>query len=415
MRVLIFSQYYYPEPIPKPHELAEKLAEDGHEVCVLTGYPHYPSGNLASGYKLGLKMREKIRNIPVLRLFEMPYHNAKPVQRMLNYLSFMFTAPLGAFLTPKVDVMYVWHPPLTIGLAALIISKIKRVPFVYDVQDIWGHFTVLSGMVKEGSLTIKMIRRLERFVSRQADHLIVQTEAGRAYFVERGVKEERISILPHWIDEQMFAEAGNIERDRLRQEMNWQDQFIVLFAGNLGTVQGLESVVEAARRMPNGKARIVFVGDGTDKPRLERIALELKVGDKLQFVDRQPIERMPAFMAAADALLINLKKSEFTKFVIPSKTVAYLASGKPILMSAGGASEDLIKEARAGLTVEPDDSEMLAQAIDEMCQMPKDELNKLGTNGRDFLLKYLSKNKVIADYEKLIKTVADNYREKRAK
>jgi glycosyltransferase involved in cell wall biosynthesis len=415
MRVLIFSQYYYPEPIPKPHELAEKLADDGHEVCVLTGYPHYPTGNLAPGYKLGLKMREKIRNIPVLRLFEMPYHNAKPVQRMLNYLSFMITAPLGAFLTPKVDVMYVWHPPLTIGLAALVISKIKRVPFVYDVQDIWGHFTVLSGMVKEGSLTIKMIRRLERFVSRNADHLIVQTEAGRAYFVERGVKEERISILPHWIDEQMFAEAGNIERDRLRQEMNWQDQFIVLFAGNLGTVQGLESVVEAAKRMPNGKARIVFVGDGTDKPRLERIARDLQVGDKLQFVDRQPIERMPAFMAAADALLINLKKSEFTKFVIPSKTVAYLASGKPILMSAGGASEDLIREARAGLTVEPDDSEMLAQAIDEMCQMPKDELNKLGTNGRDFLLKYLSKNKVIADYEKLIKTVAEDYRQKRAK
>jgi len=413
MRVLIFSQYYYPEPIPKPHELAEKLAEDGHDVCVLTGYPHYPTGTLTKGYKLGLMMREKIGKIPVLRLFEMPYHSTKPFLRMVNYLSFMVSAPLGAFFTPKVDVMYVWHPPLTIGLAAWVISKIKRVPFIYDVQDIWGHFTVLSGMVKEGSLTIKIIRRLEKWVCSQADHLIVQTEAGRDYFVERGVKEERIAILPHWIDEQMFAEAGNAERERLREEMNWQDEFIVLFAGNLGIVQGLDSVVEAARRIPNGKARIVFVGDGTDKPRLERIAEELKVGDKLQFVDRQPIERMPAFMAAADALLINLKKSEFTKFVIPSKTVAYLASGKPILMSAGGASEDLIREAGAGLTVEPDDSEKLAEAIDEMCRMSKEELGKLGTNGRDFLLKYLSKNKVIAEYENLIKTVAENRRKKR--
>jgi colanic acid biosynthesis glycosyl transferase WcaI len=414
MRVLIFSQYYYPEPIPKPHELAEKLHSDGHEVSVLTGYPHYPAGKLADGYRHGLMMREKIRNIPVLRLFEMPYENTKPMQRMINYLSFMCTSILGAFLTPKVDVMYVWHPPLTIGLAAWAIAKIKGIPFIYDVQDIWGHFTVLSGMVKEGSLTIKVIRRLERWVGAQADHLIVQTEAGRDYFVERGVRPERIAILPHWIDEQMFAEAGLADRERLRREMNWQDEFIVLFAGNLGTVQGLDSVVEAAQRIPNGKAKIVFVGDGTDKPRLEKIAEELKVGDKLQFVDRQPIERMPAFMAAADALLINLKKSEFTKFVIPSKTVAYLASGKPILMSAGGASEDLIREARAGLTVEPDDSEKLAEAIDEMCRMSKDELNRLGANGRDFLLKYLSKNKVIAEYENLIKTVAENHRKKRS-
>ena len=408
MRVLILSQYYYPEGVPKPHELAEELAANGHEVSVLTGFPHYPGGKLAEGYRLGLILREKIRNIPVLRLFELPYHSTNALLRMANYLSFMISAPFGAFLTPKVDVIYVWHPPQTIGVAAWLVSKIKRAPFVYDVQDIWGHFTVLSGMVREGSLAIKIIRWLEKFVSRRADHLIVQTEAGREYFVERGVARENISILPHWIDEKMFSESGAEERSILREQMGWQNKFVVLFAGNLGIVQGLDSVIEAARNIPNGNAKIVFVGDGTDKPRLQKMADEFNVGDKIQFVDRQPIERMPAFMAAADALLISLKKSELTKYVVPSKTVAYLASGKPILMAAGGASEDLIKQAEAGITVEPENAAELASAIEQMRQMPPEELNKFGACGRDFLVKNLSKRKVIADYEELLRKVAEN-------
>lgn len=412
MRVLIFSQYYYPEGVPKPHELAEELAAQGHEVFVLTGYPHYPGGKLAEGYKLGLMHREKIRKIPVLRLFELPYHSTNALLRMANYLSFMLSAPFGAFLTPKVDVIYVWHPPQTIGVAAWLISLIKRAPFVYDVQDIWGHFTVLSGMVREGSLAIKIIRMLEKFVSRRAHHLIVQTEAGREYFAERGVQKEKISILPHWIDEKMFAAARSDDRAKMRKEYGWEDKFIVLFAGNLGIVQGLDSVIEAAKQISNGNSKIVFVGDGTDKPRLEKLAEELNVGDKVEFVERQPMEKMPAFMAAADALLVSLKKSELTKFVIPSKTVAYLASGKPILMATGGASEDLIRAAKAGIVVEPENAPELATAIEKLRKMPEIEKNDFGFNGRQFLLENLSKAKVIKDYETLLRQVAEEYQKR---
>jgi glycosyltransferase involved in cell wall biosynthesis len=213
----------------------------------------------------------------------------------------------------------------------------------------------------------------------------------------------------------MFAASGDEEREKLRAEMKWQDKFIVLFAGNLGIVQGLDSVIEAAKQIPNGNAKIVFVGDGTDKSRLEKIAEDLQVGERLQFVERQPMEQMPAFMAAADALLISLKKSDLTKFVIPSKTVAYLASGKPILMSAGGASEELIKEAGAGITVEPENAGALARAIEQMRQMPADELNQFGANGQKFLLKKLSRIKVIKDYEDLLKAVAEKYQKKSGK
>ncbi len=412
MRVLIFSQYYYPEGVPKPHELAEELYENGHQVSVLTGFPHYPGGRLAPGYKLGLFLREKIHDISVLRLFELPYHSTNALLRMANYLSFMVSAPFGAFFTPRADVIYVWHPPQTIGVAAWLLGKIKGVPFVYDVQDIWGHFTVLSGMVREGSLAIKIIRWLEKFVALRAAHLIVQTEAGRDYFIERGVERSKISILPHWIDEKSFAAAGSEERETVRSQFGWDDKFIVLFAGNLGIVQGLDSIIEAAGHLKGEKARIVLMGEGTDKARLEKIASEMNVGDRLQFIERQPAERMPAFMAAADALLVSLKKSELTKYVIPSKTVAYLASGKPILMATGGASEDLIRRAKAGIVVEPENPTELAAAIEQMQSMPSAELTDFGTNGQTFLTENLSKKKVIAAYEALLQKVADDYRKK---
>lgn len=263
MRVLIFSQYYYPEGVPKPHELAEELAANGHTVSVLTGYPHYPGGKLAEGYKLGLFKRETIRNIPVLRLFELPYHSTNALLRMANYLSFMISAPFGAFFTPKCDVIYVWHPPLTIGVAAWLLAKLKGVPFVYDVQDIWPDFVVLSGMTREGSLQVRVMRWLEKFVYKRAHHLIVQTEAGRENFIGKGVSPEKISILPHWIDEKMFADGSANERQALREQYGWQDKFVLLFAGNLGIVQGLDSVIEAAKHIPNPNARIVFVGDGS--------------------------------------------------------------------------------------------------------------------------------------------------------
>jgi glycosyltransferase involved in cell wall biosynthesis len=415
MRVLILSQYYFPEGVPKPHELAEALKANGHEVSVITGFPHYPGGKLKSGYKLGLIKRENINDVPIVRMFEIPYHSTNPLLRIANYFSFMVSAPFGAFFTPQCDVIYVWHPPLTIGIAAWLVAKIKGVPFVYDVQDIWGHFVVLSGMVREGSFSVKLIRKLEKFVCRRANSLIVQTEAGRSYFTDKGIESEKIAILPNWIDEKMFTESSEMERQALREKMGWKDKFIILFAGNLGIVQGLDSVVEAARHIPNGSAKIVFIGEGTDKPRLEKLAKELNVGERIQFVDRQPMEKMPGFMSAADALLVNLKKSDLSKFVIPSKTVAYLASGKPILMATGGASADLIKEAKAGISVEPENAVELAKAIEEMRKMPFPEREKLGLNGKEFLQKNLSKVEILARYEQLLSETAEKFKQKSSK
>lgn len=410
MKVLIFSQYYFPEGVPKPHELAESLADMGHEVTVLTGLPHYPGGKLSKGYSISLFQKEMIRGIPVRRTFEIPYHSINPLLRIANYISFLISAPFGAFFTPKCDVIYVWHPPLTVGIAAWLISKIKRAPFVYDVQDIWGGFVVLSGMVRDSGLMVKLIRRLEQFVSRKAAKLIVQTEAGRKYFNERGVPSEKIAVLPNWADENDASLDGEAQRNLLRDQFGWNDDFVLLFAGNLGIVQALDAVIEAASSLVETNVRIVFVGDGTDKPRLEKLTSDLNINGVVQFIQRQPMEKMPAFLAAADALLVHLKKSELTQFVIPSKTNTYLASGKPILLATGGAAADLIKAARAGIVVEPENAAQICEAIKKMRMMSPDEREAMGHNGLAYFRENLSRKQVTVRYEKLLRDVVEKWK-----
>jgi len=406
MRVLILSQYYTPEPVPKPGELALALAERGHSVAVITGFPNYPSGKLYPGFRLGIVKREKIDGVPVTRTYEFPYHGKNALGRVLNYVSFMLSAPLGSFFAPKCDAIYVWHPPLTMGLPAWLIARMRRVPFVYDVQDIWPEAAVVSGLLKRGWL-VDLMDKLEKFVYRRADHVLVVTDEARDNLISKGVPTAKISVLPHWIEESIFEQNEENAGSRLREEYLWQDRFVVLFAGNVGIVQGLEVLVRAAGELRNNpEILIALVGDGTDKARLQKLADEMGVRN-LHFIERQPMERMPEFMNAADALLVHLKKSEFSRTAIPGKTLAYLAAGKPILMAVEGAAAQLITKAGAGIVVSPEDPAALAEAIRSASAMPKSERAAMGERGRKYLLENLSKQKVISQYEEILQRVAN--------
>lgn len=406
MRVLILSQYYDPEPVPKPAQLAEALRQRGHQVAVLTGFPNYPSGKLYKGFRLRMVKREVIDAIPVTRAFEYPYHGTNVIGRLLNYFSFMVSAPLGSLFTPPCDAIYVWHPPLTVGVAAWMIARLRGVPFVYDVQDIWPESAVLSGLIKEGWL-VRMMSRLERFVYRRANFLLVVTEAARNNLVTKGVNPAKVAAMPHWVDEKLYAEKDEGASSQVRDQNGWKDRFVVLFAGNVGLVQGLETVVRAAGHLQKEREiLIVLVGDGNDKERLQELTNRLDLNDHIRFIDRQPMEKMPEFMAASDALLVHLKQSELSHLVIPTKTLAYLAAGKPILMAMDGAAAQLVTAARAGIVVSPGDSIALADAIRSVRDLPQAERAAMGDRGRQYLLENLSKQKIISQYEEILQRVA---------
>lgn len=405
MRYLILSQYYEPEPVPKPHDLALALQEHGDEVEVITGFPNYPSGKLYSGYRLKFRASESVQGIPVTRMLEVPYHGRSTIGRLINYGSFMVSAPLGSIGKDRFDAAYVWHPPLTIGLAACAIALFRRVPFVYDVQDIWPESAVLSGMMKEGVLT-RIASRLERFVYRRAAHILVVTEGARQNLIEKGVPPEKLSVMPHWIDESLFAEVDPTVISAFRTENGWSsDDFVFLFAGNLGMVQGLQSVLEGVR-LTDRPARVVFVGDGAERETLIEASRSMGLGSRVSFIPRQPPSRIPLFMAASDALLIHLKRSQLSHWVIPTKTFAYLAAGRPIIMGMEGAAAELVYRAGAGLLAEPENPASLAHAMNALQRASRSERDEMGRCGRAFLHAHFSKKKVLQQYVELLERVA---------
>jgi len=406
MRVLILSQYYTPEPVPKPSELAEALALRGHEVSVLTGFPNYPSGDLYDGFRLRPMETSSVNGIPVTRAFEYPYHGTRALGRMLNYASFMIAAPIASLFMPKCDAIYVWHPPLTVGVSAAIIAKLRGVGFLYDVQDIWPESAVLSGLLKEGPL-VRFMAWLERWVYRQADHLVVVTEGARENLIAKGVPSAKVSVGKHWIDETLFAPAGEEVRRQTREAHGWADRFVLLFAGNIGLVQGLDTLVDAAAALPaDSNAVIAVVGDGSDRQRLVDLVAARGLAARVQFLPRRPMEAMPAMFAAADALLVHLRKSDLSRLVIPTKTLAYLAAGRPILMAMEGAAADLVRDAGAGIVVPSENAPRMVEAIEALRSMSDAEQHAMGEQAMAYVAAHYSKRVVIPEYEEMLRRVA---------
>jgi len=403
MHVLILSQYYDPEPIRKPIELADELNHLGHQVSVVTGFPNYPSGKLYPGYKLKFMQTSPENGIDITRTYEYPYHGKSALGRIFNYLSFMMTAPFALTRIRDIDVIYVWHPPLTIGIVAWWISFLSGAPFVYDVQDIWPESVIVSGLMNSKRL-IGIMKLIERFVYKKARSLIVVTKGARRNLINKGVNKEKINILPHWTDEEIFMAVTQTKVDQIRKKHNFGSKFVFMFAGNLGTVQGLETILSAAALLKGTEdVLIVFVGDGSDGPRLKDLVDSLGLDKMVCFIGQQPIEDIPAYLASADALLVHLKPSPLSDYVIPSKTTAYLATGKPILMAADGAARELIEEIGSGVTTDPGDPEALAQAMRELLSMKSDIIHEMGEKGREYFLTHLTKGAVIPLYEQLLR------------
>ena len=406
MRVLILSIYHDPEPIPKTGELARELQRRGHDVTVVTAFPHYPSGELYSGYRLAPWRWEVRDGVRVLRTFIYPYHGRHSGLRMLNYLTWMFSSMQAAWLTPPCDVLYVWHPPLTVGVSAWVISRLKRVRYVYDIQDLWPESALASGLMTPGRL-VDFLYRLADWVYARAPRVFVVSRAAAEHLQDRGVDPAKISIAQHWVDTTAFQDQST--RD-VRAEYGWRDRFVLMFAGNLGMVQGLETIVEAAALVPRSvNAHFVFVGDGADRARLERLAA-VRGLDNVQFVGRHPAGEMPAFLRAADGVLVHLRPSAIAEYAIPTKILSYLAASRPMLCAAGGASAELVRAADAGLIIEPGDAIGLAAAVERLASMAPQARAQLGAHGRRYLVTNFEKARVIDFYEQTLIELAQSPR-----
>jgi len=383
MQILMLSQWFDPEPTFKGMAFARELVRLGHEVEVLTGFPNYPGGKVYDGYRIGLPKRENIEGVSVLRVPLYPSHDGSAVKRIANYASFALSAAiLGTLLVKRADVMYVYHPPATVGFAAAVISLLRRIPFVYDIQDLWPDTLSATGMVRSPGV-LKLVGLGCRMVYRQAGRIVVLSPGFKEMLVERGVPEEKVEVIYNWCDE------ANIQRETgtasLVDYPFLAGRFNVVFAGTMGKAQALDAVIEAAAvlRESHPGVQFVFVGGGIEVERLqgekERIGLS-----NVLFIPRMPMQKIGSLLALADVLLVHLRDDPLFKITLPSKTQAYMAAGRPILMAVRGDAASLIEKSRAGLTCIPEDSRSIAQAVAKLCRLSRQELDEMGERGRKF-------------------------------
>jgi len=345
---------------------------------------------------------EQRDGVRVLRLPLYPDHSHFRARRAANYVSFATSASLlGPILCGPADVMWVYHPPLTVGIPAWWIGRLRRVPFVYEVQDLWPEGVIASGMMSEG-LAVRLLRWLERFVYNRAAAITVISPGFKRNLMAKGVPDEKVHVIPNWADDEIYRP---VPRDReLGERYGLSGHFNVVFAGNMGPAQALHVVLQAAvglQDMP--EIRFVLVGDGIELPQLRRKAEQLGLGN-VRFIEWQPATAMPRFFAWADALLVQLRQGY--QATIPSKTLAYLACGRPILCAVPGDGAEVVRQAGAGVICPPEDPQALAEAVCTLHAMSPAEREALGQAGRQAFLANYTRGVLVDRYEALFEEIA---------
>lgn len=410
MRVTILSQWYDPEPVAIPGLLARWLSERGHDVNIVTGFPSYPGGSLYAGYHYRIFTRESLSRIPVTRLPLYPSHDSSAIRRMGNYASFALSAStLGTLLAPKSDVVYVYHPPGTVGLPAMVWHRLRGLPFVYHVQDLWPDSVVESDMLGRGLVRRSIEKGLDRWccrIYRAAGALAVISPGFKRILISRGVPSDKIAVIPNWADESTFFPAP--PDSDLANKLGLLGGVNVIYAGNLGRYQGLDTAIRAAARVQHLTGfRLVFIGSGQVEHELRKLAADLGLSNVV-FLGRRSLSDMGPVTNLADALLVSLKDLPFFSATIPGKTQVGLAAGRPLVMAVRGDASDLVRKSGGGIVCDPGDESSLASAFEQLYAMSPDERNTMGQRGRAFYLKELALARGALRMEKLLASVAQS-------
>ncbi len=387
MRIFLLTQWFDPEPAAKGLAFARELMAQGFEVEVVTGFPNYPGGNLYPGYRMRLIQKEVIDGVGVTRLPLYPSHDASALKRVANYVSFAVSALFyGLFFAPRPDVIYAYHPPLTVGIAARLIRFFRRVPVVYDIQDMWPDTLRATGMLNSEK-ALAFVGKVCDWVYRGMDKIVVLSPGFKRLLLERGVPKHKLAVVYNWCDEAQLANVSS----GLPASFPSDAYFRIVFAGTMGKAQALDTVIEAARILAGDfpLVRFVLVGGGIEVERLRSLALAQQL-DNVVFIPRVPMSEVGAMLGAADALLVHLRDDPLFAITIPSKTQAYMAKGRPIIMAVRGDAAELVQRSGAGVLAAPENVADLVRAVSSLVLAGRDAGNSMGQRALDFYREELS-------------------------
>ncbi len=407
MKILYVSQYFPPEmgaPAARAGELALHWAQSGHEVTVLTGFPNHPTGVVPPEYRRQfrwLSIREDISGVKLVRTWLLPLPNRRAHERMLNYGSFCISSAVRGLFVSDPDVVIATSPQLLVGLSGWWLARWKRVPFVFEVRDLWPESLAAVGMGDSNSLLHRSLARVAGFLYKNSDHVVVVTRAFEEYLTEHWhVPPEKISVVENGVETDLFS--PNSSNGDLRRKLGAEGKFVVCYIGTMGMAHGLDTLVEAAAKLQTAAPSVVLllVGEGTEKERIIGSARSRGLKNMI-FVDQQPREKIPTYICASDACLVLLKNTEIFKTVIPTKMLEFMSCARPVILGVDGQARKIVNEADSGIVIEPENSADLAKAVIRLAANSS-LCNLLGRNGRQYILKHFSRQEKAAAYVRVL-------------
>lgn len=400
MTILIVSQYFFPEEF-KINDLVRDLVVRGLQVTVLTGKPNYPKGEYFEGYQYEGVQKEDFYGAEVIRVPLRKRGSGGAVNLFRNYISYVTNAKKYLRKNKMVfDAILCYEiSPITQAYPALFCKKKYGGKVLLWVQDLWPESVTAAGGVNN-KLLLGFLDRLVKKIYAKSDVLMVQSNGFTESILSKGNFASKIAYIPNWAED-LYLEKKMVNVDAVRAMM--PEGFRVMFAGNVGAAQDVDSIIKAAaetRDIPDIKW--VIVGDGRARVEVEEESRKLGLTNTVIFLGRHPMETMPTFFSFADAMVVSLKDEYIFSLTIPAKTQSYMASGKPILSMLNGEGNKTIKEAACGLIAPSGDYKTLAHNVKTLYQTSKEELAQMGQRGLDYYLSHFDKKKVIDNIIKLM-------------
>ena len=398
MKIVVISQYYYPEMM-RITDICESLVRLGHEITVVTGIPNYPDGDFYKGYSWLKKRQETVNGVSVLRLPIIP-RKKNLIVLSLNYLSFIISGWLFVhFRKIKVDVVLNYGTsPITQCLVGIWLGKKMEVPVISYILDLWPEsFQEVTG--NSSKLIEKFLGSLVDSIYRRSDRILTSSESFIQSIEARGIQKDKISFWPQYAEDFYFASEA-CPSDKLPRDK----RILLTFAGNIGVAQGLDILIPVAQQLQKLDASVCFVliGDGRDKSRLQSLVESERLHDFFLFIDKQPAQKIPSYLANSDAGLLILKKSNIFSMTIPAKLQTYMACGVPIIGSVDGESQLIIRQAEAGLAADAEDVGQLVSVIMNFCALPKCQREAMGVSARNYALKNYNKKKLLDEFDTIL-------------
>ena len=391
-KILVICQYYKPEPF-RISDICEEMVQRGHEVYVVTGYPNYPEGILYDGYGKGKRVDEIINGVKVHRCFTIP-RGTGIVKRLLNYYSYTISSTKYV-LSPNCiasngkpfDVVFCNQlSPVMMADAAIAYKKKYKVPVIMYCLDLWPESLVAGGITRD-SMVYKYFYHVSKKIYKQMDKILITSRMFADYLnMQFGIRRNRIEYLPQYAE-------GIFELSPPKEE---NGTFDFMFAGNIGEIQSIETILKAAKILEDMPVRFHIVGGGTDLDRLKRIKKKQNLKNVI-FYGRRSIEEMPEFYAKADAMLVTLKADPILSLTLPGKVQSYMAVGKPVIGAIDGEAKVIIEEAQCGFCGKSEEAEELAENIKKFIES-KNKI-EMGLNARKFYKKYFEKRLFMDSFE----------------